>query len=113
MQTVIIGILVIVIPMVAYCVGTVMRDDMYAKDAGEKATDGGKKEKTTQVTKDTRMGDILAMDKDMGDFLLKSGMHCVTCSASVSEPLEAACSVHGIDADKMLANINAYLAEKE
>ena len=34
MQTLIIGILVIVVPMVAYCVGTVMRDNMYAKEAG-------------------------------------------------------------------------------
>ena len=33
MQTIIIGILIIAVPMIAYCVGTVMRDEMYAKEA--------------------------------------------------------------------------------
>lgn len=108
MQTVIIGILVIVIPMAAYFIGTMMRDDMYAKEAsGETASSEGNKER--QVTKDTNMGKILAMDADMGDFLMKEGLHCVTCSASSSESLEVACTVHGLNVDQMVTSINAYL----
>ena len=39
MQTIIIGILIIAVPMIAYCVGTVMRDEMYAKEADGEITD--------------------------------------------------------------------------
>ena len=111
MQTVIIGILVIVIPMAAYFIGTVMRDDMYEKEAGG-GTAAAKGNKERQVTKDTNMGKILAMDENMGDFLMKAGLHCVTCSASSSESLEVACTVHGLNVEQMVTSINAYLAGK-
>ena len=112
MQTVIIGVLVIVVPMIAYCVGTVMRDNMYAKEAGSNG-DGVQVHKNIPVTKDTKMGEILKMDKGMGDFLMQAGLHCVTCASSTAEPLEVACTVHGLNVDKMLDSINAYLAEEE
>ena len=111
MQTLIIGILVIVVPMVAYCVGTVMRDNMYAKEAGE-APETAKDDKNVQVTKDTKMGQILAMDKGMGDFLMQAGLHGVTCASATSESLEVACTVHGLNVDQMVTSINAYLAEE-
>lgn len=111
MQTLIIGILVIVIPMVAYCVGTLMRDNMYAEEAGE-AAGTSKENKNIQVTKDTKMGQILAMDKGMGDFLMQAGLHCVTCASATAESLEVACTVHGLNVDKMVDSINAYLAEE-
>lgn len=109
MQTIIIGILVIVVPMIAYCVGTVMRDDMYAKEAGGEAA---RDNKNIKVTKDTKMGQILAADKNMGDFLMQAGLHCVTCASSTSESLEVACTVHGLNVDQMVTSINAYLAEE-
>ena len=111
MQTIIIGILVIVVPMIAYCVGTVMRDDMYAKEADGEAA-AAKDNKNVKVTKDTKMGQILAMDKGMGDFLMQAGLHCVTCASSTSESLEVACTVHGLNVDQMVTSINAYLAEE-
>ena len=111
MQTIIIGILVIVVPMIAYCVGTVMRDDMYAKEADGEAA-AAKDNKNVKVTKDTKMGQILAMDKGMGDFLMQAGLHCVTCASSTSESLEVACTVHGLNVDQKVTSINAYLAEE-
>ncbi len=111
MQSIIIGILVIGVPMIAYCVGTVMRDGMYAKEAGANEN-VPKEKKAIPVTKDTKMGEILAMDKGMGDFLMQAGLHCVTCASSTAESLEVACTVHGLNVDKMLDSINAYLAEE-
>lgn len=111
MQTLIIGILVIVVPMAAYCVGTVMRDGMYARENDE-APETAKDNKIVQVTKDTKMGQILAMDKSMGDFLMQAGLHCVTCASATSESLEVACTVHGLNVDQMVTSINAYLAEE-
>ena len=106
MQTLIIGILVIVIPMVAYCVGTMMRDDMYAKEAGA----ASKGNNNFQVTKDTKMGQILAMDKGMGDFLMQAGPPCVTCGSATAESFEVAWTGHGFDVDQMGDSIKSYLA---
>lgn len=111
MQTIIIGILIIAVPMIAYCVGTVMRDEMYAKEADGEIT-AAKDNKNFMVTRDTKMGQILAMDKGMGDFLMQAGMHCVTCASATSESLEMACTVHGLNVDQTVTSINAYLAEE-
>lgn len=63
MQTVIIGVLVIVVPMIAYCVGTVMRDNMYAKEAGSNG-DGVQVHKNIPVTKDTKWARFLRWIRD-------------------------------------------------
>ena len=65
-----------------------------------------------KVTKDTLIGDMLVMDRGIAVRLMQSGMHCVGCPSSAGETLDEACAVHGMDTDKVLADINEYLANK-
>ena len=65
-----------------------------------------------KVTKDTLIGDMLVMDRGIAVILMQSGMHCVGCPSSAGETLDEACAVHGMDTDKVLADINEYLANK-
>ena len=65
-----------------------------------------------KVTKDTLVGDMLVMDRGIAVILMQSGMHCVGCPSSAGETLDEACAVHGMDTDKVLADINEYLANK-
>ena len=65
-----------------------------------------------KVTKDTLIGDMLVMDRGIAVILMQSGMHCVGCPSSAGETLDEACAVHGMDPDKVLADINEYLANK-
>lgn len=65
-----------------------------------------------QVTKDMVIGEILMIDRGIGAILMQSGMHCVGCPSSAGETLEEASMVHGMDVDKLLADINNYLASK-
>ena len=58
------------------------------------------------------MGEMIEYDRGIAVVLMESGMHCVGCPASIGESLEEACMVHGLDADKVLAKINEYLAGK-
>lgn len=58
------------------------------------------------------MGEMIEYDRGIAVVLMKSGMHCVGCPASIGESLEEACMVHGLDADEVLAKINEYLASK-
>lgn len=64
------------------------------------------------VTKDTIIADVLKLDPGVAPFLLNIGMHCLGCPSSSGESLEAACMVHGADVNKLVSDINAFLAEK-
>ena len=65
-----------------------------------------------EITKQTKMGEMIEYDRGIAVVLMESGMHCVGCPASIGESLEEACMVHGLDADEVLAKINEYLASK-
>lgn len=65
-----------------------------------------------QVTKDMLIGEILMIDKGLAMILMQSGMHCVGCPSSAGETLEEASLVHDMDVNKLLTDLNAYLADK-
>lgn len=64
------------------------------------------------VTKDSIIGDVLDFDSGTAKFFFEIGMHCLGCPSSRGESIEAACAVHGTDADALVKNINEYLAGK-
>ena len=66
-----------------------------------------------QVTKQSIIGDILDYDRETAQFFFAIGMHCLGCPASRGESIEAACAVHGTDADALIAEINKFLASKK
>ena len=66
-----------------------------------------------QVTKDTIIGDILAMDGQTARFFLEIGMHCLGCPAAKGETIEQACEVHSVDADTLIEKINDFLASQK
>ena len=66
-----------------------------------------------KVTKDMIIMDVLKMDMDTSKFFLEIGMHCLGCPSASGESIEQACMVHGADADKLVDDINEFLASKE
>lgn len=65
-----------------------------------------------KITKDTIIADVLRLDPGTAPFFLEIGMHCLGCPSASGESVEAACMVHGVDADELIAKINAYLETK-
>jgi len=65
-----------------------------------------------KVTKDMIISDVLALDKGTIPIFLDSGMHCLGCPSSSGESIEDACAIHGIDADKLIEDLNKYLESK-
>ena len=65
-----------------------------------------------KITKDMIIGDILDMDIETAPFFFEMGMHCLGCPSARGESLEAACAVHGVNADEMVEKINNFLASK-
>lgn len=67
-----------------------------------------------QITKETRIGELLEINADAAAPVLMSiGMHCLGCPASQMETLEEAAAVHGIDADELVQVLNAQIAAAE
>ncbi|MBS7306688.1 MAG: DUF1858 domain-containing protein [Eubacteriales bacterium] len=64
------------------------------------------------VNKNMNIMEILQIDEAIAGILMDAGMHCLGCVMAHSEDLEQACAVHGIDADKLVDKINAYLEAK-
>jgi len=62
------------------------------------------------VTPDTIIGDILDADRGTAPFFLAMGMHCLGCPASRGESVGEACAVHGVDADELVAQLNAHFS---
>ena len=62
-----------------------------------------------KATKDMTIGELLMMNRGTGQILMQNGMHCVGCPSSAGETLEEASMVHGMDINKLLDDINAYL----
>ena len=66
-----------------------------------------------QIDKNMTVGDILDLDRETAVYFLNMGMHFLGSPASRGETVEQACMVHGVDADALVKEINAYLAGKE
>ncbi|MCR5485981.1 MAG: DUF1858 domain-containing protein [Lachnospiraceae bacterium] len=60
-----------------------------------------------EITKETTIGDVLQIKPDAVPVLMEIGMHCIGCPASMGETVEEAAAVHGIDADDLVARMNA------
>ena len=65
-----------------------------------------------QITKETKIGEILNMDSTTAPFFMEMGMHCLGCPSARGESIEQACMVHGVDVDDLIDEINDYLATK-
>ena len=64
-----------------------------------------------KVTKDMVINEIISIDSGVIPILMQAGMHCVGCPSAQGETLEEACIVHGMDFDKLISDINAYLEQ--
>lgn len=64
------------------------------------------------VTVDTIIGDILDFNAEAAaPIFMGMGMHCLGCPSARGESVGQACRVHGVDADKIVDNLNAALAK--
>ena len=65
----------------------------------------------TEITKDMKIGEILDAHRELAPFFLEMGMHCLGCPSARNETVAQACMVHGVNADELIAKINAFLAQ--
>ncbi|MFA6308387.1 MAG: DUF1858 domain-containing protein [Clostridia bacterium] len=66
-----------------------------------------------RITTDTIISEVLRIDGGTIPIFLNSGMHCLGCPSSSGETIAEACALHGIDAEKLVKELNDYLESKE
>ena len=66
----------------------------------------------SKVTTDMIIADVLKLDRGTIPIFLNNGMHCLGCPSSSGESIEDACAIHGIDANKLVKELNEYLEKK-
>jgi hybrid cluster-associated redox disulfide protein len=67
----------------------------------------------SKITPDMIISEVLSMDRGTAPIFLNNGMHCLGCPSSSGESIEDACAIHGIDAQKLVKELNEYFAKKE
>lgn len=65
----------------------------------------------SKITKDMTIGQALQVSQDIIPVLFEIGMHCIGCPSAQMETLEEAAMVHGIDADELMAKLDAAIGE--
>ena len=65
--------------------------------------------KAPQVSKDTMISELISINPQTAEILFGIGMHCIGCPASQMETLEEAASVHGVNAQDLVDEINDFL----
>lgn len=59
------------------------------------------------ITKDMIIAQILTSNPNAAEILMRNGMGCLGCPSSQSESLALAADIHGLDLEKLLAELNA------
>ena len=59
-----------------------------------------------KITKESTVGEVISMNEELKVVFEGFGMHCFHCPMSLSETIEEAAMVHGVDVDLMLEKLN-------
>lgn len=64
-----------------------------------------------EITKQSIIGDVLDFDPTTAEYFFAMGMHCLGCPSARGESIEDACAVHGVDADELVAKLQAHMSK--
>lgn len=63
-----------------------------------------------RITKDTTIGEAIAINQGIVPILMGAGMHCIGCPSAQGETIEEAAMVHGLDIDDLMEEITTFIA---
>jgi hybrid cluster-associated redox disulfide protein len=65
-----------------------------------------------KITKEMKIEEILQQHPKSVEVFLKHGFHCLGCAAASFENLEDGAKAHGIDAEKLVEELNGVTEKK-
>lgn len=85
-----------------------MNDDIMLGTIGNRED-----EKMTKITKSMIIANVLRVDPQTAPIFMRHGLHCLGCPSASMESIEDAASVHGIDVEALINDLNDYFANKQ
>ncbi len=64
------------------------------------------KKQAEKINKKMNFSEIMEKNPEAVRILMEKGMHCIGCPAAMQETLEEGAMMHGMDADKLVDEIN-------
>ncbi|MPM53506.1 hypothetical protein SDC9_100274 [bioreactor metagenome] len=58
------------------------------------------------ITKDQTIGEVLQLNPNAANILMRFGMGCLGCPSAQVESVEQACEVHGLNLEEVLSALN-------
>ncbi|MFO8016034.1 MAG: DUF1858 domain-containing protein [Candidatus Woesearchaeota archaeon] len=84
------------------------------KENGQGKEQGtGKSEGERKITKDMTIGAAIEQYPETAEVMFRHGLHCVGCHVAGYETIEEGASGHGIDAEKLVDDMNKALEKKD
>lgn len=65
------------------------------------------------ITPEMSIGEVLRMSSDTMPIFMSFGMHCLFCPHATAESIADACIAHGVDANELVAKLNAFFEENK
>ena len=59
-----------------------------------------------KITEKMKIGEVVEKHPETASVFMEHGMHCLGCAASHFENIEEGCAAHGIDAKKLVDDLN-------
>lgn len=72
-----------------------------------------KKSSKEKITKETMFSEVLSKHPETADVFLRQGMSCLGCPMAMQETIEQGAMAHGIDADRLVAELNKKIGKKK
>ncbi|MCD6523201.1 MAG: DUF1858 domain-containing protein [Candidatus Diapherotrites archaeon] len=64
------------------------------------------------VTKDSNLAEVVQRHPETIPVFMKYGLHCIGCAIASFETVEQGAIAHGIDADKLIKELNEVIEEE-
>ena len=71
-----------------------------------------KKQTKQPITADMSISEVISRYPETIPLLMKTGMHCIGCPMAMQETLGEGLSAHGLDADKIIEELNKIAKKK-
>ena len=62
------------------------------------------------ITKEMPIGDVVRAHPETIEVFSKHGLHCIGCAVAAFESIAEGATVHGIDIDALIADLNTAIA---
>lgn len=62
------------------------------------------------ITKEMPIGDVVKQYPKTMEVFMKHGLHCIGCAVAAFESIEEGATVHGIDIEALMADLNTTAA---